>query len=70
MCPKDIDGKIKSVDLDQTLVWVYIFCQDLTVWKLRIIVVVYYTDTKYLGRQAKGNRAVADMIFGQTGQGE
>ena len=40
MGPKDADGMANIVDPDQTApLWVYIFCPELSVWKLRFIMV-------------------------------
>ena len=39
MHPKDREGIANSVDPDQSLIWIYTVCQDMSVRKLRIITV-------------------------------
>ena len=52
MGPKDADGMANSVDPDQTLVWVYTICPDLSVLKLRFITVLnkIYQDLMTLNK--------------------
>ena len=42
MHPKDADGNVSSVDPDQSLVWIYTVCPDLSVWKLRTVTVILF----------------------------
>ena len=53
MSPKDADGMENNVDPDQTaqesLIWVYTVCPDLTVWKFRIIMVCCVITAYYAG---------------------
>ena len=49
MCPNDAEGVASSVDPDQSsLIWVYTVCLDMSVRKLRIIMVLRERGLQHL----------------------